>query len=592
MFNPYDPRQIRELYDAMTASNRRMSSFKEKYVDYIKEFAGDLYGENTLEYKTIVNMIAMAVDIHLTQLVPQTPQVSITSKFREYQSVASDFTIALNDTLDSLDAGDKFREVGLSAFFGMGVMKIALKEGNPFVFAGEEIDIGHLSMEPVAFDNFVYDTTAHTIDQLDFLGDRYRVRYDKFMQSDFYINKDIITHPGTESVVDEHGNDRAYAISHAEFADYDSSYQRHIELWDLFLPKEQLLITIPAEDYGGSHRPVRVIEWQGPRKGPYKMLRMRCIPENIMPAAPVNDLKHMHVSINNLVRKSLDQAERQKTVVGYRAGQEDEARRVQNASDGEFVGMMDPQSVNEVNYNGIDQVVQAFTIWLDQQFDRQAGNLSLLGGLGPSADTLGQERLLSGQNNAIMDIRKAMFRDFVKECVGDVAWYRWHDQFYSPQIKKAVRGFEESVFVTAQFAPEDRLGDFISYNLDIEAYSLEYQPPKARAQLLLNILQGVAMPALPFMQQQGIALDWERIFKQLAQDMSIPQLVEMLAFTQGERVPNNQPMSEEAVMKPPVTHRTNERINRAGSTVDGNRQMMIQALTAAGAGSSNNFNNN
>ena len=73
-----------------------------------------------------------------------------------------------------------------------------------------------------------------------------------------------------------------------------------VELRDIWLPREQLIITVETGKLGPS---LRVLEWDGPHSGPYRFLRFNEVPGNTMPLPPVALWRDLHDLANVLFRK-------------------------------------------------------------------------------------------------------------------------------------------------------------------------------------------------------------------------------------------------------------------------------------------------
>lgn len=586
MFNPYDEKQMRRLHSAISWSRRQLSPFRETYRKLIQEFVTHHYhsegGYDANSREVIVNLLGMAVEIHVMHLAPQTPKVLVSTDFREYSSVAYDFELALEKEFEALNLGKIMREVAMDAWFSVGILKLFLAEGNNVEVNGEMIDIGELRIASVSIDNWVHDCSARKFEECDFYGDLQRVRLDKLLASPHYENKDAlrlnINDKSNSFGQNEFGEERAATLSNDGADNGESTMADYVEIWDIFLPKDQLLITIP-KDCPLSHAPLRVVEWQGPKHGPYHMLQLNEVPENIMPSSPGMQLSSLHGLVNNLYRKLKDQAKRQKEVTMFKVGNEVDAKAVKNANDGDIIGVADPTAIGSVRYGGVDAQNHGFAVHASSLFDQQAGNLQMLGGLSPSADTLGQETILQQQSSVRTQKQKNLVFDVVKAVAKDIGWYRWHDVFFNPRIVKKVPG--TTVQVVGSFMPADRIGRFIDFNFDIAPYSMEYQPPTAKLANLQGVLTNVILPMMPLMEQQGITVNTELLLKLIARYSNTPELLDAIIFANGEMSPSPQGKSIESVTRPPVTRRENVRINRSGGGVQAENEKVAQQLISS-----------
>ena len=140
------------------------------------------------------------------------------------------------------------------------------------------------------------------------------------------------------------------------------------------------------------------------------------------------NLKPLNDIINGLLRKQKRQAQRQKDIPFYQDGSHEDAEDCNAISDGEWPRVQNPESVNVLKMGGVDQQNQAFSYSMMEQFDRMAGNLQAMAGLGPSAETATQDKLIHGavsKREANMQYRVV---DFTANICKDLGWLLWNDE--------------------------------------------------------------------------------------------------------------------------------------------------------------------
>ena len=94
------------------------------------------------------------------------------------------------------------------------------------------------------------------------------------------------------------------------------------------------------------------------------------------------------------MRQLVREAQRYKVVGRTRGVDSEDAERIRAASDGEIVGVDNPEAIQEKMFGGLDQRNFAFMLQIKQLFSWQAGNLDLMGGLGAQSETATQDQLL------------------------------------------------------------------------------------------------------------------------------------------------------------------------------------------------------
>lgn len=291
-----------------------------------------------------------------------------------------------------------------------------------------------------------------------------------------------------------------------------------------------------------------------------------------MPLPPGQVLKSLNKSLNALYRKLVAQAKRQKSLGLYRHGEQDDAERIKNANDGELIGVSHPDTVKEVNFGGAAQENLAFAITIRDLFSMLAGNLDAMGGLGPQSDTASQDRMIQ---NTVSQKSAKMAESVVEattELIRDIVHHIWNDPIRSYRAQRQIAGTD--VFVDSQLSPGERFGRFEDFDIKIEPYSMVYRSPNQRASEIVQILTQVAFPMMPFLQQQGVGVNIQRLFEYLAKYMSLPELQHIFEFIQ----PPMPGSGGEEARQPQVSHRTYERVNRPGATRQGNDRTMTQML--------------
>jgi len=260
-------------------------------------------------------------------------------------------------------------------------------------------------------------------------------------------------------------------------------------------------------------------------------------------------------------------------ILSWQAGADADGNRVIEANDGDMIKLDNAQGVNEFKYGGISPESLGFLVMVRDLFSYMAGNLDVLGGLGPQSETLGQDQLLSASASMrIQKMQKATIT-FAKEIIEDIFMYMWEDPLYNPIVTKRVKGFDD-VSVQVPFGPEQRQGEFLRLNIDIEPYSMQHTTPEAKLQGLRTIFQEFVAPFLPMMQAQGVAIDMEMLFRKIGKLGNIPELNDIIVY----ETPIHEPQPQQPAGKPANTKRTYERVNRPGATNAGKSQILQQAL--------------
>ncbi len=151
-------------------------------------------------------------------------------------------------------------------------------------------------------------------------------------------------------------------------------------------------------------------------------------------------------------------------------------------------------------------------------------------GLGPSASTVGQEQLISGnvgKQQASMQYRVV---DATKKLARDLGFMLWHDQWKEIPGQIPIEG-AEGYSLPANWTPEDREGDFFDYNFDIDVYSMPYQSPSEKANALSQLLTTIYIPAMQLLAQQGGQVNFKELTDIFANLFNMPRLKQIVQFT-------------------------------------------------------------
>ena len=570
--DPNNAKDLARLRSAMEFSRRKLRPFRENRLEAIRQFVGSHYGEDGTKEKVPLMFLEMAVSIYTQQLVGGPPRGFVRTKHRDLKAAAADLKIALDHTVDEIHLEDTLVRLTQDALFGPAIVKIGLTEGE----VGESQGWWHDQWQPfvdhVDLDDWVHDMTAKTWERVAFCGNRYRVPSEVAKRSELFDRKmRKALQPTSKRSTNEDGDERADSLTGGEEADLDE-YQDYVELWDLWLPQEGIIVTISADQE--LPKPLRVVEWKGPEGGPYLMLGFSPVPSNIMPLPPVAVWKDLHDIANSVYRKLSKQAARQKSILPIRNGNPDDGDAIRDAGDGDIIPV-EGEVPKEVRFGGPDQVNLAFLLSVNDMFNRQAGNLDTLGGLSPQADTLGQEQILGANASQRIVFMRRRLNTFVSQILNQLAFYLFDDPFVDMDLEKPIRG--TSATVGFSWNPDTREGDLREYNITIEPYSMVYKSPQTQLNAIMQLLQTVVLPLAPMMQAQGIAINFEKILRTLAEYADITELSDFLSFDTPvmDRGPVGGPGD---LRQSPVTTRRYERTNRPGAARGQKENALMQTL--------------
>lgn len=579
-----DSQKASRLLEAVDYSRRRMQPFREQRLAAVRAYVGSNYGEMGASEKVPLNLMQMAVNIYRRQVAARAPQAVVIPRDPRLAATADDFELALNWLIKEIDLEASISQWVIDAMFSVGVMKVGISPGKQWEIEGYNHDAGIPFADVVDFDDFVFDMNAKRWDLCQYVGNRYTLPYEA--ASDMKLFDEELT-PTTLTDYNEQGDERVSILQTGGSWNPQRGYMDLVELWDLWLPFDNLLVTVQCVDNSGiaSGKIVRVVDWDGPETGPFHILSFGDVPGNIMPLPPAQAMLDLHDAANRVFRKIVRQADRQKTLTVVSNGAEEDARRIINANDGDTIRADNPQATREARYGGPDAASIAFLLQLKDLFVYLGGNLDALGGLGRQANTVGQESLISRSANMLIADMQDRTTTSVRKVIESLADYLWHDPTSAPKVLKKIG--DTGLTIPIEFSQDLREGDLLDYMVEIAPYSMQSRTPTERMATLSQLMTNFVIPLAPQLQQRGIGIDMDQFMQIMSKYSNLPEMERIL-----ERIPPEEmAMMQQAAgggerpLQSPITTRTNVRENVSGATRQGaDQESMRMLMSMAGQG--------
>lgn len=256
-------------------------------------------------------------------------------------------------------------------------------------------------MEPYVtvldWDDTFIDLRGNVENEIDFEGHCYAKRLDEIQSNPSY----------DQNVVDE-------ITEHARelYRHKTPTLYKWVDLRCVYLPVERAEVVMVGHDdssTGPILKPLRVRAYDGPEWGPYIKMRLGEVRGTMIPPSRMSMLYDNHDLIVTLYNLLYTQADDYLEFYGYSGDAERDAEKHKTAFHGEYIKFDNPNGVVKYTKGGVSQPVLGVAMHADSLFDANAGNLKLLGGLGPSADTASQEAGLgAGVQAMVEDARQRM----------------------------------------------------------------------------------------------------------------------------------------------------------------------------------------
>jgi hypothetical protein len=568
MFDPSSTRQLTRLTTAITDSLKQMRVFTTKRREAYEQYVGSHYSDQGSKEPVPLNFIAMAANVFLQSLVSSDPQCRVEVSREQLIPGAASFELAMNRVFAEMDLGRALRTWSFEAMMcPFGILKVCLDASECQEVEGMQTWSGMPMIEPVLFEDWVHDMSAKRLDRAGFYGNRYQIDKDYALSSNLY-DPEIVAK--LEPLLRAQDWEREANLSrHKDMQRQD--YRDMLELWDIWLPDEGLLVTISRqhEDLG----PLRVVEWTGPKKGPYHFLWFNGVPGQTLPLPPVALWRDIHDLANLLFNKLGKQAMRQKTLTGVGVNAKEDGQRIKSAGDGDMIPLDHPDSVKEVRHGGIDNANFGFVMGLKQLHNWAAGNPDTISGSAPMTSTVGQEQLLNqAATQRVQEMRREVYSG-VEVVMHDAGWYLFTNPIANVPITKTVPG--TSVEIRSQWNQDVMQGgDWYDFAVRLIPQSLQMRSPEQELQILDQTMMQILMPLSQTMAQAGQMVNIEEYLEHRAKLLQMPILRRLVNYTQGR---TTEGAAQDAPQVPP-TQRPPPSGNNSVKTQQGQETSMIQAL--------------
>jgi len=525
MFDIKNPDHKSRLAGALKWSRDQMRPYRERAKEAWDLYVGDQYGQDVSK-KVYLPLMAQVVDTFVDRLAAHSPRVAfnpVPQNARYVRPAAKKLERLVNARLKR-ERFEKVIQCAVSqALFGIGAVKIGLRQTGVSEYGGETFHHTGPYCAPILMEDLVVDMRARSHEHYAYIGHRYEMFLDEAVNNPQFDKaarqtlKDKTELPGENDDLLQ-----TLGVNPSEVG----SYVDTITLWDVYLSREKLLITLA----GDFETVLAARPWTGPEQGPILPLYLRYVPGNAMPRGFALDIAAHHEAANELYRKLVDQAKRQKTVTFGLPGDSEWTETARVAPDGGCVTHPSPGSLVEKPLGGIHVPNLEFLMQLVNDGTKHAGNVDLLSGLAQQSDTLGQDQILNANSSRLLEALGAPVQDFVASVLQQYAWYLWTDPIETYPVEVQIEG---QWHVEDELPPEERTFDFFDMLLDVAPYSMSRQTPAAKLQAIQGTVTNMILPLLPLMQQQNLGLDLPELLKMTSELMGLPDLARIVT-SQGQ----------------------------------------------------------
>ena len=514
---------------------------------FIKAYTGQYYDKDYGELgDEPLNLAFTAIRALIPNIVTRNPKNVVGSDYLMYRDYGKLIALALDLVSKKQKLTDTLQRGLVDAIFTMAIFKVGLMSSDSLVYFGDEgVDPGELVIDTVDFDNFTFDPKTKRLEHAAFLGEKIRVERDELLISELYDN-DVITKLPSSAEIELRRVRTASNLSNRSVnrSNLDKLHD-YVDLLELWLPGPNVLVTLPYE--GSTHdKFLREETYGGPKEGPYTFLTLTPpVPDNPIPVQLAGVWHDLHTIGNRITKKTLNQAEAQKDVLGYQRAQADDAQELVDARNMDTVPMDDPQGTQMFSFGGQNPKNEQMIAQILNWFDQFSGNTQMLAGAQMNTNVATVANILNQNAATGVTYMRDQAYAATKDLMRKAAWYLHTDPLIKmPLVQREVipaeyditsaeikmispaRTQETQIFLT----PEIRRGDWLDFAFSIEHESMapiNWQFRLQQLEVLAIKIIPAAANAAQVCAQMGTPFSFNKFIVRVAKMMNIEWIDEI-----------------------------------------------------------------
>lgn len=473
-----------------------------------------------------VNMMDQYVQILVRSFVQSNPRARVTS--RSNPKVAAIFQEHLNVTIREIDLLGTLRrcvQEAILGYLGIAYCGITPTVNDP---AGESF------CDPIALPDFVTDLAHDEFHQVDIMGHRFARRLGELVGNEAY-DQDVVPllkgRRSGQSELDDQSDRTDYDEEQGSLFDW-------VDIWAILVRPANLVVYMSQDTL--IDRPLRVESADAPEFGPYCLLAFDRVLDELMPNSRAAMMLDMHDFVNGQYRRIFMKEDQAAEFFTYEGGSEEDARRIRDAMDGELILVNNNNAVARRTKGGTNPQALATAIHGRQLFDELSGNLRLLGGVGPIAETATQERLANINASRLIRDMQMQVVAFTKQILQNLGWAEWTHPTRKRQVELKIG--EKGMATSEMWSPEIREGDFIEHEIDIVPDSMEH---RSSGQQLEHLIRGVqiAMQLAQMPSERPVVIKGPEFLREYSELDNLPELAEVVDYAADEAFVTRPPTS-------------------------------------------------
>lgn len=531
--DPRNPKQLARLTRAIERSREKLGTYRKKRYETIQQYVGYQYSDDGTKEPVPINIIEMAVSIYTANLSGGEPKARVTTPIQSLKRTAFDLQLDVNHVSKACGFKRTLQYVVREALYGPGVVKIGIAASKN----GGEYDPGEVFVDLVDGDDWVQDMTVRMYEHGLFAGHKMpMVRAD--LVADPEVDQEVLAKiKSSERSPFEDGEDRVESIGAGGESTEEDFIDESVWVWNIWLRRENVIVMVPADVNGKPEaKLLKVTPYVGPESGPFELTCFNPVPGNVMPLPPLAVLRDLHDIINIIYNKLGRQGVRQKNITVVDDSLVKDGERQIDAADGEAV-RGNAKAVTSVNMGGADERNMALGIHFIDRANAAGGNLAALGGLEPSSDTLGQERIIKASASQRINAMQGVVADFVAAVQKQIAFYEFSNPLLNRTLYRKIPG--TNVTIPVQLTQARLTGEFLDFNFEMAAYTNKARTPADQLEAVSAIFNQYVVPYLGPMAEQQIAVDFGGLLRTVG-DLADVDVDDFIQFGVPSSVPTQE----------------------------------------------------
>lgn len=549
------------LVDKVDSSWHRLSNHRLARERIFKAYLGDTHGLSAPNADRIpLNGHALYARSLIQYLAATQPKLKLSTDIGPWKPRMKPLSFQATRVMRDERFGFKQQRWVLDALmYSPGILKVCQEWRR--VAQGDEGDFAEVLRTAVAnvdASDWVFDTGASSVYEADFTGARIRMAVDDVLAHPMFakIDEDVLRGMASPNLG---GDERLFF----ENDDKSQPYRDMVTLWEIYDRCQNRIKIWPVD---GSSYELYNEPWEGHDNGPYHYLDYLDVPNHVVGISPMCIVHNLIEATNRALSKTIAQTDAAKTIMRIKGGNRAEAEALMEALDGTGVYEDGGGLAEMLSVGGPDPRTMQMVPILKDLFNWLGGNINEMAGLGVSAPTATQGKLLSEAVSGMVGFMQARTNEAVRLASEAIVHNEISDTVGTELIPESMA---DGQTYWHRFTPEQRNEiDKTLIEVNIDVFSMAYKTPSQRLGAIMNWWQTFAMPAAPLLQQAGAELDIQHIADSIADMMDEPAVKGAILYSMPSSTPSDGPASMPTMRQSPNTMRTNVRMDRGSDTTD------------------------